>query len=298
MKKRLQGLVAGFLIAAFLTTGSVIAKQTTETAELVYNDIKITIDGQEITPKDSNGNVVEPFIIDGTTYLPVRAIANAFGKNVNWDATTNTVVLYGQISENNIQKNRTAKECLQLISDSYNNMTAFLRAKLDETYASVGNSYFEYISNRGNISEWYKQVESESNNTYTLIDKLAIDYFKAVASTIDRNDSFAIDNAMNAFYNYVIDDVYESIFTDVYDTYYAELKTKYYDGIIDAAYGVSANHKDWSAVRDDFYNSWSKSRSSFYDKWADAQGDLYRDWLMVKTDFLSGNFDVDAILAR
>ena len=46
-----------------------------------------------IEPKDVNGNVVEPFIIDGTTYLPVRAICNALGLKVNWNSETNTVEL-------------------------------------------------------------------------------------------------------------------------------------------------------------------------------------------------------------
>lgn len=60
---------------------------------LSYNDIKITLDGQEITPLDANGNSVEPFIIDGTTYLPVRGIASAMGLDVNWDQTSKTVQL-------------------------------------------------------------------------------------------------------------------------------------------------------------------------------------------------------------
>ena len=42
---------------------------------------------------DANGNYVEPFIIDGTTYLPVRGIASALGLNVGWDGATKTVLL-------------------------------------------------------------------------------------------------------------------------------------------------------------------------------------------------------------
>lgn len=58
-----------------------------------YNDIKIVVNGSEITPKDVNGNIVEPFIIDGTTYLPVRALANALGEEVSWDQATSTVYI-------------------------------------------------------------------------------------------------------------------------------------------------------------------------------------------------------------
>ena len=93
MKKRLQGLIAGVLIGTILTNGVAFAKQISETAELFYNSIKIYIDGGEIVPKDANGNIVEPFIMNGTTYLPVRAISNAFGKDVEWDGTTQSVYI-------------------------------------------------------------------------------------------------------------------------------------------------------------------------------------------------------------
>ena len=93
MKKRLQGLIAGILIGTMLTSGMVFAKQISDTAELFYNNIKIYIDGGEIVPKDANGNVVEPFTMNGTTYLPVRAISNAFGKDVEWDGATQSVYI-------------------------------------------------------------------------------------------------------------------------------------------------------------------------------------------------------------
>lgn len=63
------------------------------TAQLIYNDIKITLNGSSITPKDANGNAVEAFTIDGTTYLPVRAVSTALGLDVNWNSATKTVEL-------------------------------------------------------------------------------------------------------------------------------------------------------------------------------------------------------------
>lgn len=96
MKKRLQGLIAGILIGAMLTSGMVFAKQASETISVIYDNIKILIDGKEYQPTDVNGNKVEPFIYNGTTYLPVRAIANAFEKEVGWNAETMTVSLGSQ----------------------------------------------------------------------------------------------------------------------------------------------------------------------------------------------------------
>ena len=60
-----------------------------------YRGIKIYLDGKEIVPCDGEGNTVEPFIMSssGTTYLPLRAISQALGLNVQWNGDANTVKL-------------------------------------------------------------------------------------------------------------------------------------------------------------------------------------------------------------
>ena len=55
--------------------------------------INIIVDGQTINPKDANGKAVSPLIYNGTTYLPVRAVADAVGKSVYWDGPTYTVYI-------------------------------------------------------------------------------------------------------------------------------------------------------------------------------------------------------------
>lgn len=91
MKRIVLVAIALVLLVALGITA--IATNGSKTAELFYRDIKISLNGKEITPKDANGNIVEPFIIDGTTYLPVRAVAGALGLDVDWNGDTNTVIL-------------------------------------------------------------------------------------------------------------------------------------------------------------------------------------------------------------
>ena len=64
-----------------------------------YNGIKIYVDGDKITPKDGNGKIVDPFIYDGTTYLPVRAVSEALGKQVAWDDKSNSVYIGQRLDE-------------------------------------------------------------------------------------------------------------------------------------------------------------------------------------------------------
>jgi len=93
MKAKLKGIIIGMVIGSLFVVTSVFATARGVQKILEYNDIKISLDGVEVKPSDANGNYVEPFIIDGTTYLPVRAVANALGIDVEWDGNTKNVVL-------------------------------------------------------------------------------------------------------------------------------------------------------------------------------------------------------------
>lgn len=99
MFKRLQGVLIGFLAGAILTSGIVFAEEISKTINAVYMNVKLVVDGVQIEPKDANGNYVEPFIYNGTTYLPVRAVGAAFGKDVSWDGGTATVYVGGQVDK-------------------------------------------------------------------------------------------------------------------------------------------------------------------------------------------------------
>ena len=92
LKDRLMGVVIGILIGATMVTTAVATTGKVQKM-LDYTDIKITLDGEEVIPKDANGNYVEPFAIEGTTYLPVRAVSSALGLSVDWDDATKTVKL-------------------------------------------------------------------------------------------------------------------------------------------------------------------------------------------------------------
>jgi hypothetical protein len=87
-KQFIAGLIVG---AMLLSVGTVFAG--TQAIEAFYNGIKISIDGKAAELKDVAGNPVEPFIYNGTTYLPVRAIAEALGMEVKFNESTNTVEL-------------------------------------------------------------------------------------------------------------------------------------------------------------------------------------------------------------
>jgi len=93
MSKRIQGIIIGVIITTLLFGGIASALVGTKNISVLYRDIRIVVDGYTIAPKDANGKPVEPFIFEGTTYLPVRAVSEALGKSVEWDGHSNTVYI-------------------------------------------------------------------------------------------------------------------------------------------------------------------------------------------------------------
>lgn len=185
MKKRLQGLVAGVMVGVILTSGVAIAANTTTLYNVLTHGVKIVIDGEKLTPTDVNGNIVEPIIYNGTTYLPVRAVATAIGKAVYWDGPNYTVYLgdmngrlqYPTVEIEDMvsinQKGRTTDK----LTDNYGNR--YSRAIYNEYYNSMK---LEYLLNmkysrfkatlyipEGEVSDetCYLQIIADGQTIYT-----------------------------------------------------------------------------------------------------------------------------------
>ncbi len=93
--KRFLTKAGGFALCLFLLCGTVLAAASVgyKQINVAYDDVKLVVDGIKVTPKDVNGKIVDPFIYEGTTYVPIRAVGEALGKTVSWDGTTKTVYI-------------------------------------------------------------------------------------------------------------------------------------------------------------------------------------------------------------
>ena len=93
-RQKLTYFLAG-LLSAVVLAGAVnpaLAAMVGKTIQ-VFTGVNIYIDDVKLNPKDANGNPVEAFIYNGTTYLPVRAVGEAVGKTVQWEGSTSSVYL-------------------------------------------------------------------------------------------------------------------------------------------------------------------------------------------------------------
>lgn len=91
MKKLTRILIAALVLCLLAT--SVFAAAGAVQKTLTYRNIRITLDGETLTPTDAGGKATEPFIMDDSVYLPVRAISEALGCEVSWDDAASTVRL-------------------------------------------------------------------------------------------------------------------------------------------------------------------------------------------------------------
>lgn len=98
MKKTMMNNIfkrfAALALCTGMVTGTALAANTVyKNIRVQYCGIKLMVNGAPVTPKDANGSTVEPFIYNGTTYLPVRAVGNALGQDVSWNGSTKTVYI-------------------------------------------------------------------------------------------------------------------------------------------------------------------------------------------------------------
>jgi len=102
MKKlQIKGFVMGLLVMAMLSGITVWAAARSETINVTFNNIRLVVNDRVVVPTDAAGNTVEPFIWQGTTFLPVRAVATALGQDVRWEESTQTVYIFppaGQVT--------------------------------------------------------------------------------------------------------------------------------------------------------------------------------------------------------
>lgn len=65
-----------------------------ENTEVYLNhEFKFTLNGKAWVPQDSDGAAAAPVIVDGTSYVPTKAIVEALGGQVEWIDATKTIVI-------------------------------------------------------------------------------------------------------------------------------------------------------------------------------------------------------------
>jgi len=86
MRKVIKGYMAGILTMMLLSGTVLMASPAMR--EIVFG-VNVSVDGNVVQFEED----MRPFIMEGRTFLPVRAIADIAGFDVDFDSATNTVTL-------------------------------------------------------------------------------------------------------------------------------------------------------------------------------------------------------------
>lgn len=72
----------GHVIITTMLMSTVFGAQVKKTIDVIYNSVNLTVNGTRIN--------ADNILYNGTTYVPLRAVAEALGKDVGWNQDTNT----------------------------------------------------------------------------------------------------------------------------------------------------------------------------------------------------------------
>ena len=92
-KKLISSLVLTLVLLCGIAIGAGASGTLQEIKAYLDPTITIKMEGEAQTFLDAKGNRVYPITYQGSTYLPVRAVAGLAGFEVNWDQATRTVDL-------------------------------------------------------------------------------------------------------------------------------------------------------------------------------------------------------------
>ena len=160
MKRVIKVLIALAIVLVLLMT-TALGQVITQTIQVVYNSVNLTVNGQKIT--------ADNILYNGTTYVPLRAVADALGKDVGWDQATNTASINDKGKEvtkpvdNSVetlsQKNAVAK------AKDYLDLMAFSKSGLVKQleFEGFNNGDATYAVNKITV-DWKEQAAKKGNS--------------------------------------------------------------------------------------------------------------------------------------
>ena len=98
MKRKTTYFFAGVLVVALLLALSVTALASDGSFTITIHPIRVMVNGEVFQPKDANGKDVMVFTVNGTTYAPLRALAEAYGLEVGYDSVQNIATVNAPVT--------------------------------------------------------------------------------------------------------------------------------------------------------------------------------------------------------
>lgn len=93
--KRITYFLSGALATLLISSATVSAFAANDLLTLNVQPAQVMVNGTVFQPKDAQGRDALVFTYNGTTYAPVRALAEAYGLTVSYDSEKNMATVDG-----------------------------------------------------------------------------------------------------------------------------------------------------------------------------------------------------------
>lgn len=145
-------------------------------------DLKMVLYGNPFNPREADGTLVYPILVNNRTYLPLRALCDAVGVDVQWDGNTSTITMTStgkgpKKDGEYIHDGSTYEENISYFQDlepiynvSEDQVFKFKLKLSDAPFASFGiNNMFKVFSDRDCTTELIARVDyDEESNIITI----------------------------------------------------------------------------------------------------------------------------------
>jgi hypothetical protein len=188
-----KAIICFMVVFAFLIGGSLGAAASSNYEKIIAyldNGIHLKLHGNDFKPIDSKGNAITPINYKDSTYLPLKAVAEAVGLPVQWDEKTRTASIgYSSIQLNN--NTTTSFVDIQINGGWHPSYITPIKKIYSNWFMGVN---FEIRPSGGSsLDELVSQNKEEINRFAKIIDTSSIELNGLKGQLIDfeSNDSYS-----------------------------------------------------------------------------------------------------------
>lgn len=216
LNKKMIGIVAlsSVLISGTLLTNDAFAANATKTLKAVYSNIKLVYNGQTIS--SSSGQ--EPFMVNGTTYVPIRMAGEALGKSLVWDGT-NKIVNISDTSSSDAQVIEMLRNQITDLNNQLNSVKNELTtanstiASKDSTITSLQSEInsLKKDGNNGSLSRLEDDLNDDHEDDYSLDASISLSGDKDDISITIKVDESTWNNLSSSRQKTFLQDISDDI---------------------------------------------------------------------------------------
>lgn len=227
MKRRLTAFVA----MIFVFTVSAFAANAYKTISVNY-DINLSINGNNPILTDAAGNNVQPFTYNGTTYVPIRAVAENMGSYVGYEPSTKTAIVFQDDKEAIVLAHKIAEcshtfeftvESIISTCNYYKNGTF----SFSQSYTAIGNLANEADDKYSKVNDQFQKAY-QNDNLYLSEVNISMNKLYSEAKSLERIVASSANYLNTKQVSY-----YEEILNELEDNFIMEPAYEYATNFID-----------------------------------------------------------------